>query len=47
MDVDVLRRWLDQRTEQYEFSGVALVWRDGAPLFRTPVGWRTAAMVWP
>jgi hypothetical protein len=30
MDADTLRRWLDQRAENHEFSGVALVWRDRA-----------------
>ena len=33
MDADALRSWLDQRVKDHEFSGVALVWRDGAPEF--------------
>jgi CubicO group peptidase (beta-lactamase class C family) len=33
MDVDTLRQRLDQRAENHEFSGVALVWRDRAPVF--------------
>ncbi len=33
MDSDAMRRWLDERVGGHEFSGVALVWRDGAPLF--------------
>jgi CubicO group peptidase (beta-lactamase class C family) len=33
MDADALRQWLDQRAESHEFSGVALVWRDRAPVF--------------
>jgi CubicO group peptidase (beta-lactamase class C family) len=33
MDVDGIRGWLDQRVENHEFSGVALVWREGAPVF--------------
>ena len=28
-----LRAWLDQRTAAHEFSGSALAWRDGAPIF--------------
>jgi CubicO group peptidase (beta-lactamase class C family) len=33
MDADSLRRWLAERAASHEFSGVALVWRDGAPVF--------------
>jgi CubicO group peptidase (beta-lactamase class C family) len=33
MGDDALRDWLDRRVADHEFSGVALVWRDGAPLF--------------
>ena len=33
MDSDALRGWLDERTARNEFSGVALVWREGAPTF--------------
>ena len=33
MDADALREWFDQRVATHEFSGVALVWRDGAPVF--------------
>ncbi len=33
MDSEGLRTWLDQRTTDHEFSGVALVWRDGEPVF--------------
>jgi len=33
MDTDSLRDWLDTRVAAHEFSGAALVWRDGAPLF--------------
>ncbi|MGX7828426.1 serine hydrolase domain-containing protein [Actinokineospora sp. 24-640] len=28
-----LRQWLDGRVGRHEFSGVVLVWRDGAPVF--------------
>ena len=33
MDEDALRVWLDRQTADHEFSGVALVWRDGRPVF--------------
>jgi CubicO group peptidase (beta-lactamase class C family) len=33
VDAEALRDWLDGRTARHEFSGVALVWRDGAPTF--------------
>lgn len=33
VDIKDIRAWLDQRTEAGEFSGVALVWRDAAPMF--------------
>ena len=33
MDEDALRAWLDHQTADHEFSGVALVWRDGRPVF--------------
>jgi CubicO group peptidase (beta-lactamase class C family) len=33
MDMQALREWLEGRTARHEFSGVALVWRDGAPMF--------------
>jgi len=38
MQAEALRRWLDQRAARHEFSGVALVWRDGAPMFATAGG---------
>lgn len=34
METDVLRDWFDHRVETHEFSGVALVWANGAPQFR-------------
>lgn len=33
MDEASLRAWFDQRVASHEFSGVALAWRDGAPIF--------------
>ncbi|CAN5840011.1 serine hydrolase domain-containing protein [soil metagenome] len=33
MDEALIRSWLDQRTVGHEFSGVALVWVEGAPVF--------------
>ena len=33
VDTEALRGWLDGRTARHEFSGVALVWREGAPTF--------------
>ena len=33
VDTEPLRDWLDGRTARHEFSGVALVWHDGAPSF--------------
>lgn len=33
MDSEALRAWLDERTARHEFSGVALVWREGEPVF--------------
>jgi CubicO group peptidase (beta-lactamase class C family) len=33
MDTEALREWLAGRTTRNEFSGVALVWRNGAPIF--------------
>ena len=34
VDPDALRSWFDHRVETHEFSGVALVWTNGAPLFQ-------------
>src|SRR4029079_10702544 len=34
VETDVLRDWFDHRVETHEFSGVALVWGNGAPQFR-------------
>ena len=33
MNADAIRQWFDERVVTNEFSGVALVWRDRAPLF--------------
>ena len=33
MNADLIRQWFDGRVETSEFSGVAVVWRDGAPRF--------------
>jgi CubicO group peptidase (beta-lactamase class C family) len=33
MDADRLTAWLDQQVASHAFSGVALVWREGAPTF--------------
>lgn len=33
MDTEALGAWLDQRTAGHEFSGVALVWREGGPVY--------------
>jgi CubicO group peptidase (beta-lactamase class C family) len=33
MDPEAVREWLDGRTVRHEFSGVALVWREGQPVF--------------
>lgn len=33
VDATALREWLDGRTDRHEFSGVALVWREGRPVF--------------
>ena len=33
METEALREWLDGRTARHEFSGVALVWREGKPTF--------------
>jgi CubicO group peptidase (beta-lactamase class C family) len=33
MDADALRAWFDARVATHDFSGAALVWRDGAPVF--------------
>lgn len=33
METEALREWLDRRAARNEFSGVALVWREGAPMF--------------
>jgi CubicO group peptidase (beta-lactamase class C family) len=33
VDPDSVQAWLDERTANHEFSGVALVWRDAAPVF--------------
>jgi hypothetical protein len=33
MKADALRTWFHERVATHEFSGVALVWLDGAPLF--------------
>jgi CubicO group peptidase (beta-lactamase class C family) len=33
MEPDALRSWFDQRVETHDFSGVALVWTAGAPVF--------------
>ena len=34
MEPNALRSWFDHRVETHEFSGVALVWTDGGPLFQ-------------
>ena len=34
MDADGLGEWFDQRGDAHDFSGVALVWRDAAPLLQ-------------
>ena len=33
MDDDDLRSWFDQQVEANAFRGVAIAWRDGAPIF--------------
>ena len=33
MDADELRSWFDQQVEANAFRGVAIAWRDGAPIF--------------
>lgn len=33
MDESALRAWLEQRTTAHDFSGVALAWRQGSPVF--------------
>jgi CubicO group peptidase (beta-lactamase class C family) len=33
VDAAALREWLEGRADRHEFSGVALVWRDGRPVF--------------
>ena len=33
MDAEDVRAWIDARAAKREFSGVASVWRDGAPVF--------------
>jgi CubicO group peptidase (beta-lactamase class C family) len=33
MDAKALREWLGGRTATHEFSGVAVIWRDGTPTF--------------
>ncbi len=38
MNSDALGEWLDERAATHAFSGVALVWRDGAPLFAHATG---------
>jgi CubicO group peptidase (beta-lactamase class C family) len=38
MDNPALRSWLDDQTASGAFSGVALVWRDGAPVFEHAAG---------
>ncbi|HUQ78334.1 MAG TPA: serine hydrolase [Patescibacteria group bacterium] len=34
LDADALRTWFDERVAGHLFSGSALVWRDGEPVFR-------------
>jgi CubicO group peptidase (beta-lactamase class C family) len=34
VDDHALRSWFEQRTAEHAFSGSALVWRDGGPVFR-------------
>ncbi len=38
-DLEGLRPWFDPRVESADFSGVALVWADGAPAFVYAGGW--------
>ena len=36
--MESVREWLDQRAAERKFSGVVLVWRDGAPVFEHAAG---------
>lgn len=36
--MDAVREWLDARAAEHKFSGVVLVWRDGAPVFEHAAG---------
>lgn len=36
--MDSVAGWLDQRAKEHVFSGVVLVWRDGAPVFEHAAG---------
>jgi len=38
MDAEDVGAWIDARAAEREFSGVALVWRDGAPVFAHAAG---------
>ncbi|MGF1616801.1 MAG: serine hydrolase domain-containing protein [Acidimicrobiia bacterium] len=38
MDIGSLSGWLDERATNGEFSGVALVWKNGDPLFEHAAG---------
>lgn len=38
MDAELLAAWIDQRAGEHLFSGVAMVWRDGAPTFTHAAG---------
>ncbi|MGH8573531.1 MAG: serine hydrolase, partial [Gammaproteobacteria bacterium] len=36
--MESVRGWLDERAAEHRFSGVVLVWRDGAPVFEHAAG---------
>ena len=36
--MESVREWLDERAAEHKFSGVVLVWRDGAPMFEHAAG---------
>jgi CubicO group peptidase (beta-lactamase class C family) len=38
MDTESVAAWIDERAEEHRFSGVAMVWRDGAPVFAHAAG---------
>jgi CubicO group peptidase (beta-lactamase class C family) len=38
MDTESVAAWIDERAEDHRFSGVALVWRDGEPVFAHAAG---------